>query len=115
ARRAGAWHNALLQAGPAHERAVMPIRILSQNPVLARSKAPGPPHSITSSARNRDASDIVRFRAFAVLRLMRHLCLSLQPRKTRGNDVRVIALRAAHAVAHRLRVAAVVVQHTVAD
>src|SRR5262249_60191861 len=42
ARRAGAWHNALLQAGPAPERAVMPIRILSQNPVLARSKAPVP-------------------------------------------------------------------------
>jgi hypothetical protein len=32
-KRAGAWHNALLQAGPAPERAVMSIRILSQNPV----------------------------------------------------------------------------------
>jgi hypothetical protein len=39
----------------------------------------------------------------------------LQPRKTRGNDVRVVALRAAQAVAHRLRAAPVAVQHTVAD
>src|SRR5262245_52972609 len=38
ARRAGAWHNALLQAGPAPERAVMPIRVLLKRPVpLTRS------------------------------------------------------------------------------
>jgi hypothetical protein len=41
--------------------------------------------------------------------------MRLQPRKTRGNDVRVVALRAAQAVAHRLRAAPVAVEHTVAD